>query len=152
MLSFVDKAEFYECPTWIACFDNGVVAYGQTTADWHTLKQLREKYPALNMFEEEDTKLDRIELRFRSHTEVIKDENAEGYYLGQGFHGDIGLIDGHTGAMFVVGILKDGKITVQEWRVPELVPCFEPMERSLANNEHGVIFNVKNTQKQNIAV
>lgn len=145
MLSFVDKAEFYECPIWLACFDNGDIAYGQTTADWHKLKILHEEFPM-------GTRLDRVELRFRSHTEVIRDEEADGYYLGQGFHGEIGLIDGHAGGMFVVGVLKNGKITVQEWRVPELIPCFEPMERNLIDNEHNVIFNDKSLKNQSVAV
>jgi hypothetical protein len=60
-----------------------------------------------------------MRIQFRSHTESLP-ENAEGYYFVKSVLGEFG--SNRTWHFFVTGVLENGIIKVNKWKVPELIP------------------------------
>lgn len=111
---------------WIVTLDNGVIVYqddvgqgnlrpGTHLTSWERLQN----YCGNNKNYIVDMKL-----QFRSHIENMP-ANVEGYFFRRSILGGIGIM--RTSRIipdtffYLVGILKDGKVTIQKWRVPELI-------------------------------
>ena len=60
----------------------------------------------------------KIQLKFRSHSEFVYDEDSEGYAFRKGVLGSFGSANQH---FYLVGILKNGIVNMQKWSVPELI-------------------------------
>ena len=60
----------------------------------------------------------KMQLKFRSHSEFVFDEDSEGYCFRKGVLGSFGSANQH---FYLVGILKNGIVNMQKWSVPELI-------------------------------
>lgn len=69
---------------------------------------------------EKGVRIETLQIEFRSHVERPVPANADGYF----FRTAVGafLNDKVTFGFFLVGYLKDGKVYVSRWQVPELLP------------------------------
>ena len=64
-----------------------------------------------------------MKLQFRSHIEYMP-SNAEGYFFRRSILGGLGKPNSDRPPdvfFYLVGILKDGMVNIQKWRVPELL-------------------------------
>ncbi len=111
---------------WIVTLDDGIIVYqddvgqgnlrpGSELTSWERLQ---------NYCRNNNNYIVAMKLKFRSHTENMP-SNAEGYFFRRTILGGIGIqrtfrVIPDT-FFFLVGILKDGKVTIQKWRIPELI-------------------------------
>lgn len=105
---------------WICKLDNGLIAYqdddreGLEPSSWIRLK---------NYCHNNKVSITEMSIRFRSN-EVFVGRNEEGFFFRRAILGGIGLnrkqkpFNRHY---FLVGILKEGKVSVKKWQVPEMM-------------------------------
>lgn len=103
--------------TWICTLSNGETVWQdddrpemESHSAWIRLK----KYCEQNNLHVID-----MQLKFRSHSEFVRDPEGEGYCFRKGVLGGFGMEV--TQQFYLVGILKNGVVHMQKWSVPELI-------------------------------
>lgn len=81
----------------------------------------------------------KIQLKFRSHSEFVYDENSEGYCFR---HGVLGSMGNPTRNFFLVGILKNDVVHMYKYSTPELV-LEEEEDRDISTLEDCIIRKTK---------
>jgi len=113
---------------WICTLSDGTLVYQDDERPnidppqaWFRLK---------HYIENSDLSIVRMELNFRSHTEIVGD-NAEAFFFAKGILGS--LSTNSLTHQYVAGTVIDGKLTTTTWRVPELLSSYENEERKIKN-------------------
>ena len=101
---------------WICTLSNGEIIYqdDERPDRMHHSAWVRLK----NYCEANGLYVVKIQLKFRSHSEFVFDEEADGYCFRKGVLGSFGSANQH---FYLVGILKNGIVNMQKWSVPELI-------------------------------
>jgi len=84
-------------------------------------------------------------IQFRTNRDFLP-ENADGYYFCKSVMGGFGMEQNIH--YFVAGCVRDGKIFVKKWQVPELIVMSEE-EREIKENDLCLILRNKNVQDIN---
>jgi len=120
---------------WIATLDDGTTVYQDDDRDgisppsaWLRLRE----HCRVN-----SRHIVRLFLRFRSHVEHLP-ENADGYFFCKAALGVFG--NDHTQHFYVVGSLKNGILTVDKWKIPELIR-WETETREYSLDDECLIYN-----------
>ncbi len=88
-------------------------------------------------------------IRFRSHIELMGSSDI-GYMFRNGVIASVAT--GENRERFVVGLIKDNKVHVQVWNVPEIQKCEdETEEREIESCSESIIWNSL-TEKENLVV
>jgi hypothetical protein len=100
---------------WVATLSNGQIVYQDDdrpylfpTNSWLRLKQ----YILLNKL-----KIDYIQIKFRSHIELVTPKGADAYY----FSNRVASFHGLNINYYIVGWIENDKIKFGKWRVPEIL-------------------------------
>lgn len=116
----------HDLARWIVTLNDGTKAYqddagqgelrqGTNLSSWERLQ---------NYCKKNSNYIVAMQLQFRSHIENIP-SNAEGYFFRRSILGGIGGEKTKKRSpdvfFYLAGVLKDGKVYVQKWRIPELI-------------------------------
>lgn len=111
---------------WIVTLDDSTVVYQDDVGqgDLRPGTDLTSWERLINYCKNNNNYIVGMQLKFRSHMENMP-SNAEGYFFRRTILGGIGVMRTFRVIpdtfFYLVGTLKDGQVTIQKWRVPELV-------------------------------
>jgi hypothetical protein len=92
--------------------------------------------------EENELYVKQMRIRFRSHEETMP-AGDEGYFCRNRVLSAYGDPTGRTYSSYALGPIVNGKIHVQVWQIPEIIPDeLEPSSvRNIEGNEEAIIWN-----------
>lgn len=104
-------------PSWEIMLDSGLIVYQD---DYRPGVKPYSAWERLYHYcHESNDFINRMTIRFRSNVHALP-EGADGYYFSKGVRG--GIYSTRTLHLFFVGTLIKDVLTVQCWKVPEMMP------------------------------